>query len=146
MNNPEIKLIIKSNFDNVSLIGVTVHQLCTYYYSDEVFASEIEIGLVEACNNVIEHSYQGKNDKIVEVSLKFFKDKLNIRLSDYGIFIDKHLKPKLEYDPDDIDNLPEGGMGLYLIYNIMDELEYSCSKKKNSLYMTKYFTGNKSEN
>ncbi|MDT3740463.1 MAG: ATP-binding protein [Candidatus Kapabacteria bacterium] len=137
MNNPEIKLIITSNFDNVSLIGVTVHQLCKYFYDDEAFASEIEIGIVEACNNVIEHSYLAKDNQDIEMSLKFFKDKLNIRLSDYGIFKDKRKKPKLDYDPDDIDNLPEGGMGLFLIYNIMDELSYSRSGGKNTLSMTK---------
>jgi anti-sigma regulatory factor (Ser/Thr protein kinase) len=45
--------------------------------------------------------------------------------------------PTLEFDANNLDKLPEGGMGLYLIDTIMDTREYTTSGNRNILTVTK---------
>ena len=45
----------------------------------------------------------------------------------------------LEFDPRDLENLPEGGMGLFLIQQIMDKVSYNVKDNTDTLSMTKYY-------
>ncbi|MCZ7603337.1 MAG: hypothetical protein M5R37_10725 [Melioribacteraceae bacterium] len=45
----------------------------------------------------------------------------------------------MEYDPEDIENLPEGGMGLYIIDQLMDEISYKVLDGVNIFSMKKKF-------
>jgi serine/threonine-protein kinase RsbW len=46
-------------------------------------------------------------------------------------------KPTLEFDPDDIDSIPEGGMGLYIIDQLMTDSNYSTDNGINTFTMKK---------
>ena len=43
--------------------------------------------------------------------------------------------PVFEFDPTDVANLPEGGMGLHLIHSVMDEVRYHSEGGRNALTM-----------
>ena len=49
-----------------------------------------------------------------------------------------------DFDPDDLINLPEGGMGLSIICAAMDEVAYETGAGGNQLFLTKRRTPVKS--
>ena len=65
------------------------------------------------------------------------KVKFTINLTDYGESRKNVGKPVLEFDPDDIDSLPEGGMGLFIIEQLMDENFYTVKGNKNIFTLVK---------
>lgn len=97
----------------------------------------MEICLTEALNNVIKHSYEGKPGNLIKLKLALTKKRLEIIISETGKPREKIEKPKLEFDPTDIENLPEGGMGLFIIEEIMDETKYRSDGKTNTFTMIK---------
>ncbi len=145
MHTRSIKLIIESNIDHIPLLSKAVRSVCSTVIQDEVLLYNLELCLVEAVTNVIEHAYHQKLGNLVEVIVTFDENDIVFHVIDLG---DKGVIPipkkELDYNPKDVSSLPESGMGLFLIHRIMDEVHLSKKGKKNVLLMKKYVnqTGN----
>jgi len=95
--------------------------------------------VIEALNNVIKHSYKSLPENELSVLLCIDLEKVKLDISDFGIPRTNLGKACLDFDPEDITNLPEGGMGLFIIENLMDETYYISDGKTNVFTLIKYF-------
>ena len=91
---------------------------------DDIEDSKIAVS--EAVTNAVKHAYK-KNSEIGMINLCFeiFDDRIKIVISDQGESFDyeatkSHLGPY--NDNENIDFLREGGLGLFLIESLMDEV------------------------
>ena len=96
-------------------------------------AGSIILAVDEACSNVIKHSYKHDHTQEIEVNISFKENCLTISITDSGIKFDKNAVKKR-----DITEVRPGGLGLYIIENVMDSVDYYCTKDGcNNLKMTK---------
>ena len=138
---PSITLVIESNLDNVRLAALAVNKLCADYFAEQDVCS-IELGVVEALTNIVKHSYRDNPAGEISVHLVFKDYLLNIRIQDSGLAIDTETVDitggdAFDYDPNDQKNLPEGGLGLALIHNSMDDVKYETRDGVNTMTLTK---------
>lgn len=129
--------IIKSEYAEVTRFMSTVRVFLTSNDIPENVCSEIEMCLIEALNNVVKHSYKEKPGNTIEIKLDIDSSVVIITIKDNGLARTNLDKPKLEFDPDDINNLPESGMGLFIIDQVMDENNYSSKNGVNTFSMKK---------
>jgi anti-sigma regulatory factor (Ser/Thr protein kinase) len=87
---------------------------------------------VEAFNNAVIHAYDNGDPGPVEVEMEVHEDHLCVRILDEG----QTFVPEKVPEPD-LDALPEGGLGLFIIRNFMDRVRYERSGDKNVLTMEK---------
>ncbi|MHC4134842.1 MAG: ATP-binding protein [Planctomycetota bacterium] len=81
--------------------------------------SDVQLAVTEGCANVIRHCYHGCPDERIDVVLTFGEDRFEVRIDDYGKFVDpKHIKGR------DLDDLKPGGLGVHLMRRAMDEVIY----------------------
>lgn len=134
---PHIQFTINGQFENVALVGRAINTICTSVCSSAT-AYQIELATVEVCNNIVEHAYRS-HEGLIEIDLTLQETLLELKFSDAGLAMERDLltKPALEFNPDDLENVPEGGMGLYLIDTIMDSSSYSRIENTNVLVLTK---------
>jgi serine/threonine-protein kinase RsbW len=136
-----ISLSIDADLDKVSLIARAVRALCAeILHPDDVDA--VELGLVEAINNVIEHGYHGQPGKNVQVRVGLQSDQVVIEIVDHAPpmpadLLQSPTSDPFGFDENSIEGIPEGGMGLALIRMNMDEVEYFSSEGENRLRMVK---------
>lgn len=78
---------------------------------------EIELALTEALANVIEHAYHGDDGQRIELSVAADADALRIRVRDWG-----ESPPAGEFQVRDLDDPGEGGYGVYLMEQLMDDV------------------------
>ncbi|WP_139492037.1 anti-sigma B factor RsbW [Brevibacillus dissolubilis] len=100
---------------------------------------DIKLSVAEACTNAVRHAYQGAEGK-VRIQCGIFADRLEITISDNGedFNLDAIRQERGPITKDtDIENLSEGGLGLYLIHTLMDEVEIS-GEQGITVAMTKY--------
>ena len=128
---------IDSEYKNVSSVCFITKTFCEENNLFDEKIKEIELSLAEALNNIIKHAYKGDETNQIEISMWFDNNKFSIELIDYGEPRLNTGKPVLEFDPDDIDSLPEGGMGLFIIEQLMDENHYSREGNKNIFRLVK---------
>jgi anti-sigma regulatory factor (Ser/Thr protein kinase) len=85
-------------------------------YGDDP-VGEIELALTEALANVIEHGYQGNADGEIAVTVAAEPDCLEVRVRDWGTGADE-----LDFERRDLDDPGEGGYGVYLMEQLMDDV------------------------
>ena len=137
MNSKKIKFTISSSFENVELVGMSINKICSTHFGSTDVSSQIELCVVEACNNVIEHAYSNNPDNEFSVDLLLTATQIEITITDTGVEKINHTSPNLEFDPNDLENLPEGGMGLFIIEQIMCQIDYYRIDGKNIFKMAK---------
>ena len=135
-----IRLSLASSLENVRLAGMCASGICRGLKINEDDAYEVELALCEAVNNAIRHAYKGEPSHLVEVEVEANKEILRFRVSDTGIAMDPaRLNGKETDHPKGIEDMAYGGMGLGIIKNIMDSVEYTSNQGKNTFCLTKRF-------
>lgn len=98
--------------------------------------ADIQLAVDEAYTNIIKHAYKNDSNQEVIINLEFDDEKMVVTLTDHGIGFDveKYKKPNLKKQ---IERKKRGGMGVYLIRKLMDEVSYHAKNHKNVLRMCK---------
>ncbi len=137
-----ISLTIESYPENVALVGLCVKEIAGNYFTESQIA-EIEQALIETVNNCIEHAY---SDGEGQITIKFTpsKERLIVEIIDQGKKFKQNcfenLDCKIDFDPLDLNNLPEGGFGLKVIKSCMDEVNYRNDGENNYWFLSKNVT------
>jgi serine/threonine-protein kinase RsbW len=128
----------EATFDTVRLVGMSIRALCASAISS-VEAAQIELAVVEACNNVVEHAYNGVEGMLM-LEIEIDAEKITIAVHDTGETMPtaSQQNADLDFDPMNLDELPEGGMGLFLMTSLMDEQTYTSADGRNTLTLTKF--------
>lgn len=100
----------------------------------EIF--ECRLALDEACVNIIEHAYASSDSGEIEVVVRAVPGVCTICLTDFGTPYDPSQVPVPSPDLSLEDATP-GGLGLYLMRRVMDDIQYVASPHGNSLVMVK---------
>lgn len=122
----------------LTLSGILNRAGATY---DDI--EDTKIAVSEAVTNAVKHAYKGDVKGDVLVGYVIFEDKVEVIVSDSGTSFD-YERTKSELGPyeenESIDFIREGGLGLFLIESLMDEVNV----KKDSgvtISMTKFIAG-----
>jgi serine/threonine-protein kinase RsbW len=131
------EISIPSIYERVSEACFSLRDFCFHNSVEKKICSELELCLTEALNNVIKHAYKEDFLQKIDLAYSFDSNQLKIEIEDFGLPRTNFKEPVLNYNPSDVDTLPEGGMGLYIIKNLMDDVIYSRIEGKNRFIMKK---------
>ncbi|MEM6860944.1 MAG: ATP-binding protein [Myxococcota bacterium] len=95
-------------------------------------AHQVVSAFVEAFNNAVVHAYRDLEPGTVEVDLRLRAASIELQVSDQG----RAFRIEEVREPD-LDALPEGGLGIYIIKQFMDDVRYESSQDRNILHMSK---------
>jgi len=105
---------------------------------DDAEVYVVKLAVDEACTNIIEHAYGVENEGEIECTCDAEDDRLTFILRDHG----KPFDPSSVTEPDlssGLEKRPLGGLGVYLMRQLMDEVRYeSFGEAGNLLTMVKY--------
>ncbi len=108
-------------------------------FSEDV-TGKIILAVDEACTNIIKHAYKYSPNGNIIISIKFADPKFEISITDEG----NHFNPASIPEPDIKEFYKQkkvGGLGMYLIKKLMDEVQYSTlTENKNQVILIKYLT------
>ncbi len=135
-----IQLEIASDLKNVRLASVCVNRLCATVFNEED-SNIMELCVAEALNNCVKHAYQNSSSASIQIKLAIDSDNLSINIIDTGNSMPggtiENSSDELVFDPDDPNSLPEGGMGLIIMKQTMDDVLYNTHDGVNTLTLLK---------
>ena len=131
------KIVFDANFQNLDeireFVGDTARQMG---FSDkDIYA--IQLAADEASTNIIEHAYDGVSDGKLEIDCEIIGGELKIVMRDWGKPFDPTSVPEPNLNAD-LSERKIGGLGMYLMRKLMDEVSYESSPETgNTLTMVK---------
>jgi serine/threonine-protein kinase RsbW len=135
------KLIVKSRTENLSAIRDFIASAARVVGINEDAVENIMLAVDEACSNIIKHAYKSDPDGEIKILLEFSNGKFMVTIQDKGISFEPDLIP----EPDLQKYYRQrriGGLGMYLMKSLMDEVEYiSIPGKYNKVLLTKNVSG-----
>lgn len=141
----EMKIPAKPDFIGVirlTLSGIASRMGFTY---EEI--EDLKIATSEACTNAVQHAYKEQDHGQVKISFGLYEDRLEVMVSDSGKScnfdeVRQGLGPyKNEHE---VEFLREGGLGLYLIETLMDDVKIH-QHEGVTVFMTKFVDGEQVE-
>jgi serine/threonine-protein kinase RsbW len=129
-------LSVDSSTKHLSEVRDFVATYAQKYGLPEKEISEIRLAVDEAYTNIIKHAYNNSPSKPVKIEVGTDSKKIWISILDKG----ESFKPQ-EYQAPDIlkriKNKQRGGMGVFLIQKVMDQVQYSRKGNMNEIRMVK---------
>ncbi len=138
----QYQLKIPGQTDNLELIRLFVATVADKagFVADDV--SKIELAVDEACANVIKHAYSRETKEPIDIVIEIDYKKLAIIITDHGKGFDVKKISKQDVK-DYIAEMRVGGLGIYLMKALMDEVEFNSQPGlKTQVKMVKYFLKN----
>jgi serine/threonine-protein kinase RsbW len=134
----EIRVPAKPQY--VSVIRLTISGLAVRvgFTYDEI--EDLKIATSEAVTNVVHHAYKEDESGEVVIGCALFDDKIEIMVADYGVsFNFEEVKSKIGpyHEDENVALLREGGLGIYLMETLMDEVKLN-NEGGVTVFMTKY--------
>jgi serine/threonine-protein kinase RsbW len=135
-NTTTYQIRVKASTKNLAEVRdfISDHAINEGFSPDSV--ADLCLAVDEAYTNIIKHAYHFDTSKSVKIDLEFDNKQICVRLTDHGESFDekKYVMPDIS---EQIKNKRRGGMGVYLIHKLMDEVSYDSTEKENIIQMCK---------
>lgn len=114
-----------------------ITECCARYDIPNDTVLDLKLAVDEACTNIIEHGYKGMDPGSIILSFRIESDRVLVQITDFGHVFEPADAPKPDVEAA-LEDRPLGGLGLFLIYQTMDNIDYQSSDDGNTLTFTKY--------
>ncbi|WP_313891874.1 anti-sigma B factor RsbW [Psychrobacillus sp.] len=134
----EIRVPAKTQY--VSVARLTISGLANrvgFTYDD---IEDLKLAASEAITNAVQHAYSADEDGEVVIGCALYKEKMEIMVTDHGkSFNFEETKAKIGpyHNLEEASILREGGLGIYLIETLMDEVKIH-HEEGVTVFMTKH--------
>jgi anti-sigma regulatory factor (Ser/Thr protein kinase) len=137
--NNQKSLLVNNKIDELTRVALFLDELGTSWGLHDSLAANLNLVIEEALTNIILYGYNDSDNHIIEILLTRGDGQISITIKDDGLEFD----PTKMRDPDttlSVEERPIGGLGIFLIKQIMDKVQYMREGKINYLILTKNIT------
>lgn len=116
-----IQLNVPALHQHLNVVGACIEALlsrCDDITDPDSSRYNMQLAVHEICTNIVDHAYGGSGGRI-DLTLTYADGVFSAALRDEGRSFDPDLVPA-----PDLDNPSEHGLGLFLVYQLMDQVEY----------------------
>ena len=134
-------LVLKNEIEEISKLEGFMETIGEATGIDLSLVVSLNLALEEAVTNVISYAYPEGQEGTVDIDVRATKEQLEFVISDRGIPFD----PTTKEDADitlGVEERPIGGLGIFLVRQLMDTILYEYKDKKNILTLRKQLTAN----
>jgi len=126
------KLEFTSHTANLALMRSFVRRFLARHPFSEKQRTLMVLGIDEACTNVIRYAYDLRDDQPIALSVEALSTCVRMRLRDYGEQTPAHQMRGRNHA-----EVRPGGLGLHLIRNAFDKVDYILKPLGTELVLTK---------
>ena len=126
------KLEFTSHTANLARMRNFVRKFLARHPFSEKQRTFMVLGIDEACTNVIRHAYDLRDDQPIALSVESLQTCVRLRLRDYGEQTPAHQMRGRNHA-----EVRPGGLGLHLIRNAFDKVDYILKPRGTELILTK---------
>ena len=130
------RITIINNIDQLPTLAEQIEQIADEWELDPMLAMNMNLVIEEAITNVIFYAFNDQENHQIDIDFNLNDSILKLVITDDGTPFD----PTQKGDPDttlSVEDRQIGGLGIFLIRKIMNEVKYKRKNNKNILTLTK---------
>ena len=121
-------ITLTAQFENLDHVREFVAESAEECGLEPAAVYAVQLAVDEAFTNIVEHAYGGESHEKIECTCQIVGEDLEVMLIDCGKPFDPSLVPGPNLDAE-LEEREVGGLGLYFIFQLMDEVEFTFTKK-----------------
>ncbi len=132
----QMRLQLVNKIGELEKIRDTLESLTDEWGLPPQLCMSVNLALEEAFTNIVNYAFQDEEQHIIDIDIALEGKKIVIEITDDGQPYD----PTKQDEPDinlPAADRPVGGLGVFLIRRIMDNIQYKRTGNKNKLILTK---------
>jgi serine/threonine-protein kinase RsbW len=132
----EQKLVVPNQLAELVTIAQFLEELPANWELSGPLVMTLQLVVEEAFTNVVQYAYNDEQLHHIELEVQLENNVLRLVIQDDGVPYD----PTVKQDPDTLLSVDErqiGGLGIFLIKQMMDRVAYERTGDKNRLIMEK---------
>jgi serine/threonine-protein kinase RsbW len=138
MGNWKVRhFVVENQVGELPSLARKIEELADKWELPHALAMNINLVIEEALTNIIFYAFADNGKHEIKISVSFNNNKrLRIKITDNGI----PFNPLAQQQPDitlPVEERPVGGLGIFLISQIMDGMHYSRQNNLNVLTLNK---------
>ena len=126
-----------AELESLQIFRGFITECCARFDIPSDIVLDLKLAVDEACTNIITHGYKGMDPGSIILSFRIEPDRILVQITDFGHVFEPVEAPKPDVEAA-LEDRELGGLGLYLIYQTMDNIDYQSSEDGNTLTFTKF--------
>lgn len=132
----EKSIILANDISEIARLNEFVEEIGNEFSLSPEVVFNLTLVLEEAVVNIINYAYPKEDHELIYLSAKLHNDSIMLVLTDTGKEFDPTMAPEADITLS-ADERPIGGLGIFLIRQIMNEVKYERIDGKNVLTLEK---------
>ena len=132
------RIVLKNRVEELNVMAVELERIGDIFGLTMAEVTNLNLVMEEAVSNVINYAFSDTENHLINIALEYEAPYLKICISDDG----RPFDPTSQEAPDTtlaVEERPIGGLGVFLINQMMDEVSYWRENDKNIFTMSKSF-------
>ncbi len=129
-------LYIKNELSELARLYDFIDQHVAPCIANKQTVAQVKLAIEELVTNIILYAYGEQKNQTIQIEMECQGKRLKITVTDSGI----PFNPLEKKDPDlslSLEDRPIGGLGIFLVKQLMNEVYYERSSEKNIFTMIK---------
>lgn len=146
METATTALRLSATLENLDALSNAFQRFITPFSLDPAAIYQMDLAASEAFSNIVRHGVDHDNRQQIDVTMSLTAGAIALTIVDGGRPIPPAIlraladKQRSFPEPGDLESWPESGIGLILIYSMMDEVRYRSADGLNELVLIKNAT------
>ena len=139
---PGVTVRIENDLSEIAKVDEKLDELAEQFGVPPAIAATFHIIFDDLLSNVISYGFNDEQRHFIDVSLELRANSFIVSIADDGV----PFNPLTESTPDtklSIEDRQLGGLGIHLVINMVDDINYQRTADKNVLTLTKSFQSKK---
>ena len=135
-NNKNKSFVIENQIEELTSLSGKIDDLAEEWKLSQALAMNMNLVIEEAVSNIIFYAFKDKGKHEIGISVSLNNNQLTIKVTDDGT----PFNPLVQKQPDitlPAEERPVGGLGIFLISQMMDKVHYARQKNQNILTLNK---------
>ena len=131
-------LTLNNKVSEISKLNAFVQSATAALNMEKGLANRIKLAVEEAVTNIIDYAYPNGIEGSIDITIEADENRIRFIITDSGAEFDPTGVSKADTTLS-VDDRPIGGLGVFLVRNLMDSINYERTDGKNVLRMEKRF-------
>ena len=129
-------LTLPNNIEEIPQLNVFIDEVCEAVGLGMSDTMSVNLALEEAVVNVMDYAYPPDSQGEVTIEAEADDERMKFVITDHGIPFDPTAKAEVDTTLG-LEERPTGGLGIHLVRQIMDSINYERENGKNVLTLRK---------